>query len=474
MESDETVLAEIVKEIEARESDTLTRADRAIRLVQDEYRYLTVNIELGAQAPTPPAIVVRRRYGDGKDLSYLLVQLLKRLGIAARPILINSRLRKSVAAMLPMDGLFDHVVVEYEVQGQTRWVDATMKQQGGGALNRSIPDYGAGLPVDASATRLVESPHATAQASRYELKETILLDTTGAPSFLSAVLHTKGSHAEDLRQQLEKSGIEGVAAERLQFCASRFVNAKRVGDLEFRDDRSENELVLAEVFEINGFLSPVQARGAYRFRLANNLMTKTLLMPEKGPRRAPFSLPYPCNIVHTVVVESPALRPMGSKRQGVATPFIRFNRSYKCLHRFWSITFALSTLADAVPAEGIDEHRTAVEKVWNNSLWEIMLPPGYTRPVKRKDFGALPPPSRRPASYAAEMQPIPTTALPVNVQLAGSKAMPGLNRMSRQPAKPRRSRHSLRKEREKKMWLAAAVIFWILVILGVITWTNRR
>ena len=179
-ENDETVLAEIAKEIADQEPDDLLRVEKAIQLVQDEYRYLSVNIEPGSQVPTPPGIVARKRYGDCKDLSFLLVHLLKRLGISARPILVNTQLRKSLAAMLPMDGLFNHVVVEFEVQGETRWVDATMKQQGGGALNRFIPDYGVGLPVDPTSTRLIESPRAPVQASRYELKETILLDTTGA------------------------------------------------------------------------------------------------------------------------------------------------------------------------------------------------------------------------------------------------------------------------------------------------------
>jgi len=56
---------------------------------------------------------------------FLLVHSAQTLGIPARPILVNTQLRKSMAAMLPMDGLFNHVVVEYEVHGETRWVDAT-------------------------------------------------------------------------------------------------------------------------------------------------------------------------------------------------------------------------------------------------------------------------------------------------------------------------------------------------------------
>ncbi|MGO9585829.1 MAG: transglutaminase-like domain-containing protein [Limisphaerales bacterium] len=467
-ESDETVLAEIAKEIAGQEPDALLRAEKAIQLVQDEYRYLSVNLELGGQVPAAPGIVARKRYGDCKDLSFLLVHLLKRLGISARPILVNTRLRKSMAAMLPMDGLFNHVVVEYQVQGQTRWVDATMKQQGGGALNRFIPDYGVGLPVDLTATRLIESPRAPVQASRYELKETILLDTTGASSFLSVVLQTKGSHAEVLRQQFEKSGADGVAGERLQLCTNRFTSAKRIGALEYRDDREANEFILAEVFEINGFLSAHQKQGMCRFRFPNNLVVQTLQMPEKGARRTPFSLPYPCNIVHTVVVEASTLQPMGIRRHNVESPFVKFNRSHKCLHRFWSMTLTLSTLVDAVPPDRMDEHRAVVEDIWQRSLWEITLPVGYPHPVKRNDFGSLPPAPRKLTAYIAEPQQNPMPVLPASIPTANGRDMIGQNQPSNLLVKHRRKKRSRHGENRKKIWLTVDIILLILLILFII------
>jgi len=430
--------------------------------------------------------VARKRYGDCKDLSFLLVHLLKRLGISARPILVNTRLRKSLAAMLPMDGLFNHVVVEYEVQGETRWVDATMKQQGGGALNRFIPDYGVGLPVDLTATGLIESPRAPVQGSRYELKETILLDTTGAPSFISVVLHTKGSHAEALRQQFEKSGVEGVAGERLQLCTNRFTSAKRIGTLEYRDDRAANEFILAEVFEINGFLSAHQKPGMCRFRFPNNLVAHTLQMPEKGARRTPFSLPHPCNIVHTIVVEASTLQPRGIQRHLVESPFVKFNRSHKCLHRYWSMTLALSTLVDAVPPDRMDEHSATVEDIWHRSLWEMTLPIGYAHPVKRKDFGSLPPAPRKLTSTIAGLQQNPKPVLharlaqdtgtktmpvlPANIQMANGRDMIGRNQPSNQPVKRRRKKHPRHGGNRKKPWLTVAIVLGlgILIVLVVI------
>jgi hypothetical protein len=459
------ILAEIAKEITGREPDISGQVEKAIELVQDEYRHFVVDVEPASQVPTSPGTVARKRYGDGKDLSFLLVQLLRQLGVAARPILVNTRLRKSLAELLPMDGLFNHVVVEYKVQDETRWVDAMMQQQGGGALNRSIPDYGAGLPVDPASSRLIESPRAPFQTSQYLLKETILLDTTGTQSLISAVLHAKGSHAEALRQQFGKSALEQVAEERQKFYAERFVNARRIGSLEFRDDRAANEFVLAEVFAIGDFLSDHPKRGMCRFRLSNHLLVQALQLPGESARRAPFLLPYPCNIVHTVVVEAPTLQPLGIRRRNLETSFVKFSRSHKCLHRFWSMTVTLSTLADAVPPDRIEEHCAAVEEIRENSLWEITLPTGYPHPVKRLDFGSLPPPPRKLTSHAAGPSPQTKPMPPASVPRANGPAAVAPNHPAQQPAKHRRRRHhSDQRRNQKKLWLVVAILFWILIV----------
>ena len=135
-------LSKLVEEINGFAPDLLSRADRAIEIVQDRFRYLSVNVEFGGQIPTAPEVVVRRRYGDCKNLAFLLVQLLRSLGIKARPVLVHTVWRKSIAMMLPSPMIFNHAVVEFEIENQRRWVDATLKFQGGGALGRTLPDFG--------------------------------------------------------------------------------------------------------------------------------------------------------------------------------------------------------------------------------------------------------------------------------------------------------------------------------------------
>ena len=144
---DEPEFVALANEIASTASTPMERANRALTFVQDEIRYLSLNSGLGGQIPASPGTVLRRRFGDCKDKSFLAAHLLRRLGISARAVLVNSALRQTVDRLLPMPDAFDHVVLEYDVAGKRRWVDVTVPMQGGNAVSRAIADFRSGLPV---------------------------------------------------------------------------------------------------------------------------------------------------------------------------------------------------------------------------------------------------------------------------------------------------------------------------------------
>jgi len=388
-EDDDPALRGIVREIMETEPDLMSRAERAIRLIQDEYRYLSVNLDFGGQIPSPPSIVARRRFGDCKDLSFLLVHLLRRLGVTARPILVNVFTRKSVADLLPAVGVFNHVIVEFQANGETRWLDATARRQGGGAMNRTILDFGVGLPVDASATELAASPRHATDPGLYDLKESILLDTAGKPSLLGVVLRTRGAHAEALRRQFEAEGEEKFAADRLQHCASRFKRARRISAPEYRDDHDANEFCVAEVIEIDGFLVSHRKPGVCQFTLPDNIVAASLAMPEEKTRRSPFALPHPCRFVHTIEIQTPGLKPMMMSPRRVHDALLDFDREMTSVDGYWAMTLTLATHADAVMPDQIKEHRKTVEEIRSASLCSLLVPVGHPHPRRRSSFGRL-------------------------------------------------------------------------------------
>ena len=409
-------LDDVAAKIEQETTDVPLRIEKAIQFIQDEFRYLAVDLEFGGQVPTPPDVVARRRYGDCKDLSFLLASLLKRLGVIARPVLVHTGFRKTVGNLLPAQDIFNHVIVEFEAQGQCRWIDPTLNYQGGGAFNRAIHEYGFGLPVAPDVTSLVEAPKRTGQTDLYELHETMLLDTTGADCRVSAVTRAIGTYAETLRRQFAVTKMEDISRDRLQIYANRYGHAKRVEPLKFRDDRELNQFTIVEVIDINRCFQAHERPGTVGFPIPTWWLRSTLPVPAKGERRNPFALPFPCQLVHIVDIEFPSFQPALAPRYVSRGKYLNFQRTCRVGHQFWVMTFTLEVTTDFVPPEEIKKYRETAEEIWKASAINLLMPAGQARVRQKKGFGELPSPPRpklapiqpaapRPAINAAAPKP---------------------------------------------------------------------
>ena len=112
--------------IAARHPDSFARAAAALELVEQQTRYIFVGLNQGGFTPANADETWARRYGDCKGKTVLLLALLHELGIEAEAVLVsNSGLDDGLDQRLPNPGLFDHVLVRAQIDGQTWWLDGT-------------------------------------------------------------------------------------------------------------------------------------------------------------------------------------------------------------------------------------------------------------------------------------------------------------------------------------------------------------
>jgi len=78
--------------------------------VQNDIRYVAIELGIGGQQPHPAAEVFTHRYGDCKDKVTLLSTMLKEIGIESYYVLINTE-RGSVTAATPPNLAFDHAIL---------------------------------------------------------------------------------------------------------------------------------------------------------------------------------------------------------------------------------------------------------------------------------------------------------------------------------------------------------------------------
>lgn len=158
-----------VERIRAAHADPADQALAALRLVQDEVRYLALAMGEGGLIPATADETWNRRLGDCKGKTVLLIALLQELGIEARPVLVST-FDDVLDARLPRVTAFDHVIVQAEVNGQVVWLDGT--RSGDRSLVALPPlDFGWVLPVEPTGSALVRMP---ATAPEQFLRETIL------------------------------------------------------------------------------------------------------------------------------------------------------------------------------------------------------------------------------------------------------------------------------------------------------------
>lgn len=449
---DPEALDACLRETTAGAEEPLARIERLLRFVQDDFRYLSVNLELGGYIPSPPAGVLRRRYGDCKDLSLLLSCLLQKLDVKARPVLVNTGLGKSLESLLPGANMFNHAIVEIEIGGQTRWIDATLHRQGGGPLNRWIPRYDFGLPIDLPGETLAPQPKPERETDFYEIHETLLVDTAGNPSLLKIATRATGRHAEGFRLQVETEGVEGCGQSFAKQQSARYVNAVQAGKPTFEDDREANEWRMVEVYQVTGFTVHNHAARRREFALPPNFAVTALPLPDKEARTRPFAVPADLHIEHTIEVRSRAFHQLPAGTRLFKQLGVTFKLDAKYQPGRWSRRAVLTTTTDAIQPRDIEAFRKLVEGIWSATAWTLSVADGIPRQRRGVDFANLPPPLRKIVPLSSG--PSPKVGAPESAASAP-------------PAKPLSQPGTVRRRRrpKKSNWLAFTLT-GLLVLAG--------
>lgn len=116
-----------IQRIAAAHSRPLDRASAALKLVQQNVRYVYVGLDGGNYIPSTADETWQRRYADCKGKTALLLALLSGLDIDAEAVLVNNAgTDDGLDNRLPSPQMFDHVLVRARIDGKLYWLDGTL------------------------------------------------------------------------------------------------------------------------------------------------------------------------------------------------------------------------------------------------------------------------------------------------------------------------------------------------------------
>lgn len=283
-------------------NDLAERALQAIRFVQDEVRYLGIEEGMGAFQPTAPSITFQRRFGDCKDQTFLLHALLQLMDISSKPLLVHSSRGKRLPEVLPIPLLFNHIVLQLELDGATYWVDPTLSLQGGSLQTNFFPNYEWGLLLSDDTETLTSLPK-PAFKTPIEIDSSFVLESEDF-AHLNIKTTFYGFRADRFRRSLKWNGLKKISDESLSDMQEAYGAVTIDSPMEALDDRENNTLTLLESYRLpTQTLSNKKVLELFSFIHRNYLRTR--INPE---RTSPYTIPYPLWVKEHIHIESPFVK----------------------------------------------------------------------------------------------------------------------------------------------------------------------
>lgn len=101
----------LARELVAGVAEPRSRVEALLDFVRRRVRYVAVEVGVGGYRPSVPGEVLERRWGDCKDKSFLLLDLLAEAGVRAHPALVILDEDRSLDAAFPGADQFNHLIV---------------------------------------------------------------------------------------------------------------------------------------------------------------------------------------------------------------------------------------------------------------------------------------------------------------------------------------------------------------------------
>ena len=337
----------------------------ALRFVQDDIRYLGIELGPGSHQPENPSVVLERRFGDCKDKTRLLVTLLRALGIKASPALVNPDLGRGLDAREPSPLAFDHVIARAESGGHTYWLDATMSSQRGGIETLENPDYERALVVTEGGAGLTPIPLAVPTEPSVDEVEEINAPRYDAPAEIKVTTRYHGRRADRMRRDIESTDRAEISRHYINFYAREEPSVVEAAPPGITDDPLHDTLTIVETYRVPDFWK--QDTKDFRARV----LTSALPAPAISRRSMPLAVEYPTLLAHETRLVLPEAYPIEVGTQDLADATAALRCTTSTVGNSISIRCRYETKRDFVPAAEVEAHLALVERMRSELGYEI-------------------------------------------------------------------------------------------------------
>ncbi|HTJ12800.1 MAG TPA: DUF3857 domain-containing protein, partial [Dinghuibacter sp.] len=328
----------------------------ALRFVQDDIRYLGIEIGPNTHQPHDPGQVFGQRFGDCKDKTLLLCTMLGELGIAANPVLINTDDKARLLDELPSTDDFDHATVRVYLNGRYYWLDPTISFQRGRLDDISYPDYQCGLVLTDTTTGLTRIP--LQDNGRVDSRELFSVDSLTGSTRLDIVTRYTGSFADQARDDFNNSSRGEIQKSYLDFYTDAYDGIKVRDSLRVEEADSDGAFITREFYTVPKLW--YREDGGLKASFDAALIRSILPKLKDKIRTSPFALSYPDRYTETLDIQMPEDLGLTPGDKEIEDPGFVFRTSVRSVGRTVRLSYSYEARKDFVEA---NETRSAYRRL---------------------------------------------------------------------------------------------------------------
>ncbi len=356
--------------------DTDEQASAALQFVQNEIRYFSVSLGESSHRPSAPQVVMKQRFGDCKDKSWLLIAMLRELGIAAQPVLVPLDGSTHARDVLPTPGLFDHVIVRIDINGKSYFVDPTRIGQSGALAQMGQVHENAEVLIAAQNTSGLTTLRSdnVAELNNSEVAERIAISAFGKPGTL-AIRNTEHGVSAEILRMVAKTRPEDLARALTDEVLKRYPGAKPTGTPEYEDNPNLNQFTVTTRYEAANLAT--EDRDAWVLRFLPSNLVRIVGVPPSVQRSTPLGIAaFPYQGRYTLDVQfPPEVSAMVDPRSNrVRNKAFEFNMSERFRGNNAGYEMRLQTMAGRVEPGDLNGFVADVRKMLQTMGGVIVVP----------------------------------------------------------------------------------------------------
>ena len=248
---DETKLKKVLDELIHEDDDERTKVKKVFNWVQKNVKYIAIEDGLGGFVPRDPDLVMARRYGDCKDMSTLIVNMLRLVDVKAHKVWIGTRDIPYGYTQLPSPATDNHMIAAYfdETNGTYIFLDATDSHVKFGMPTQFIQGKEA-LIHFGETYEVYKVPVVPAHENRYV--DTLVLSLKDDQLIGKGVLLNSGYFSNEYRYSLANASNEKAIKSFVKNLTQKGSNKYRLNDFTIR--KSDENIYFTYDFELDNYV----------------------------------------------------------------------------------------------------------------------------------------------------------------------------------------------------------------------------